>query len=206
MHCQMNRCLHHSVRHTGAAGSGPIISVLACLAVLALTTGCPPPKPENVATKGVFLAATNKIYDRGDGFDLKDRIEYPEVKQEGLQTVSTDITDRALAMARCTWCHECGFNEAFDVARYAKPAWNPIYRGEQWLPIVQRMRQMENTLLNEVLAERIYDFLRDASLGKYDESKDRRGGSIRDNPGSQGGTTPPPGSTPPNPVPAPRGS
>ena len=44
------------------------------------------------------------------------------------------------------------------------------------------MQRVENSLLNEVLAERIYNFLRDSTTGKYDESKDTRGGAIREAP------------------------
>jgi hypothetical protein len=203
MHCQMKHSFHQSTNRIGLANAGSILGLLACIALLALLIGCPPPPPEDIAPKGVFLAASNKIYDRGDGFDIKDRIEYPEAKKEGCQDVSTNITDRALAMARCTWCHECGFNEAFDVARYGKPGWSPYYRGEQWQPIVERMSKTENTLLNEVLAERIFNFLRDSTLGKYDESKDSRGGAIRDNPVPQGNPPPASDSAPSTPAPAP---
>lgn len=191
MQYQMKNCYRQSPSILRSRGAGPILGLLACTTMLAALTGCPPPKPENVASKGVFVAESNRIYDRGDSFDIKDRIEYPATKTEGMQNASTDVTDRELAMARCTWCHECGFNEAFDVARYSKPGWSPYYRGEQWLPIVQRMRQLENSLLNEVLAERIFNFLRDSTVGKYDESKDRRGGAIRDVPGAPSATTPP---------------
>lgn len=205
MHCQMKRYSREISRRRQPASSGLILGLLACIAIMAVMTGCPPPKPENVAKKGVFIALTNRIFDRGDEFDIKDRIEYPEIKTEGMANADIDVTDRQLAMYRCTWCHECGFNQAFDVKNYGKPGWNPYYRGEQWQPIVARMRPLENSMLNEVLAERIYNFLRDSTLGKYDESKDRRGGTIRDFPISRGGTTPPPGSTPPSTAPVPRG-
>jgi hypothetical protein len=154
-----------------------------CVALLALY-GCPPPPAQDLERKGEFIAGTNKIFDRGDGFDIKDSITYPETKTEGLVNASLDITDRALTMARCTWCHECGFNEMFDTPAYGNPRWKPLYTGEDWFPVVTRMRRMENSLLNEVIAERIYNFLRDSTTGKYDESKDKRGGAIREKPAS----------------------
>jgi hypothetical protein len=170
----------------------PALCIAGGCIVLCTLAGCPPPPQENVEKQGEFVAMTNRVFDRGDGFDLHDRIVYPETKTEGLVEVKTDITDRALTMARCTWCHECGFKEVFDAERYGKPGWTPLYRGEDWNPVVQRMRVLENSMLNEVLAERIFNFLRDSSTGKYDEAKDRRGGAIRDVPAqsSSGSLTP----------------
>jgi hypothetical protein len=154
---------------------------IVCVLLLALY-GCPPPAQQDIERKGEFVAGSNKIFDRGDGFDIRDTITYPETKSEGLTEARLDITDRALTMARCTWCHECGFNQMFDVQAFGTPRWKPIYTGEDWFPIVTRMRRMENSLLNEVIAERIFNFLRDSTTGKYDESKDQRGGSIRKTP------------------------
>ncbi len=37
---------------------------------------------------------------------------------------------------------------------------------------------MENSLLNEKIADRIYEFLRLETLGEYDESKDDKGAFV----------------------------
>lgn len=172
-----------------------LVRTVVCTLLLALY-GCPPPPQPDVEAQGEFIAGSNKIFDRGDGFDIRDSITYPETKTEGLADTRLDISGRALAMARCTWCHECGFNEVFDVPTYGTPRWKPLYHGEDWAPVVERMRRKENSLLNEVIAERIFDFLRDSTLGKYDESKDTRGGAIRKPPAAGpppgAGTSPPP--------------
>lgn len=176
MNLYVHRFLARRARALGAVG------LASGMVLLSLLAGCPPPPPQNVEKQGEFVAAPNRIFDRGDGFNLRDAIVYPETKAQGLTEVRTDITDRALAMARCSWCHECGFKEVFDTERYGKPGWSPLYRGEEWNPVVQRMRRLENSMLNEVLAERIFNFLRDSTTGKYDEAKDRRGGAIVDAP------------------------
>ncbi len=169
--------------------SYPALALVAGCILLSLFTGCPPAPPQNVEKQGEFVAAPNRVFDRGDGFDLGDSIIYPETKTEGLVESRTDITDRALTMARCSWCHECGFKEVFDSERFGKPGWTPMYRGEDWNPVVQRMRRIENSMLNEVLAERIFNFLRDSTTGKYDEAKDRRGGAIVDAPSMTPGSS-----------------
>ena len=56
---------------------------------------------------------------------------------------------------------------------YGTDDWNPRYVGEQWQPVVQRMRQLENSLINETIADRIYSFLHDETLGEYDEAADQ---------------------------------
>lgn len=156
-------------------------SVMA-LAVAALLSGCPPPEKANSAAPGEFIAESNKFLDFGDNFDIRDKVVYPETQTEGLSNPTTFVTDRKLTELRCTWCHECGFERAFDLERYGTAYWQPLYRGEMWKPIVQRMQRVENNMLNEVLAERIFNFLRDSTTGKYDESKDTHGGAIREAP------------------------
>ena len=152
---------------------------LAATAVaILLVTGCPPRSESQSAPAGVFVASVNKLYDRGDGFDLRDRVIYPAVKGEGLENADTNVTNRQLTMYRCTWCHECGFKQAFDAGHYGQPGWAPRYKGEQWRPVIDRMVSKDDSLLNEVLAERIYTFLRDSTLGLYDESKDTRGAVV----------------------------
>jgi hypothetical protein len=42
------------------------------------------------------------------------------------------------------------------------------------------MRVMDGSLLNEQIAARIYTYLRDASLGKYDPAKDAHGAIVRE--------------------------
>jgi hypothetical protein len=149
----------------------------AALGAALILCGCPPFTEQKVK-KGEFLAKPNKLYDRGEGFDIKDRIVYPAVKSEGLADSSTQKTNRELAMLRCGYCHGCGFDQAFDKARYGQPAWEPKYKGAEWQPIVKRMLNLENSMLNEEIAERIYNFLRDSTTGKYDESKDLRGAKV----------------------------
>ena len=162
---------------------------VAASAVLLLLAGCPPRSESQAAPSGVFVASANKLYDRGDGFDLRDRVIYPAVKGEGLESADTNVMNRQLTMYRCMWCHECGFQQAFDVGQYGQPGWAPRYKGEQWRPVVDRMAAKDDSMLNEVLAERVYTFLRDSTLGIYDESKDTRGAVVVAAPAEHGAPT-----------------
>jgi len=164
-------------------------AVAATAAAIVFVAGCPPRSESQSAPPGVFVASANKLYDRGDGFDLRDRVIYPAVKGEGLENADTNVTNRQLTMYRCTWCHECGFQQAFDLRNYGQPGWAPRYKGEQWRPVVDRMAAKDDSLLNEVLAERIYGFLRDSTLGLYDEHKDTRGAVVVNAPAEHGSTT-----------------
>jgi hypothetical protein len=126
---------------------------------------------------GTYLAAPNRLYDDDGEFDIRKTVIYEPVVQ-GFNP-ATNVTNKALTHYRCTWCHECGFQAAWDIENEDKPGWRPRYKGETWKAIVQRMGRSDATMLNEQIADRIYSYLRDASLGKYDESKDTQGAVVR---------------------------
>jgi hypothetical protein len=156
------------------------LELLICLMGLALLCGCPPdsrlqtegePDPE-----GKFIATSNKLYDRDSPFDIRWEVEYP-ANEAGFDT-ALNVSNRQLALNRCTWCHECGFKKAFDFARYGTMQWRPRYIGQQWSDPVDRMSRDDATMLNEQVATRIYTFLRDETLGLYDESKDEKGAIV----------------------------
>jgi len=149
--------------------------------VLLLMVGCPPAqRVEQQVEEGTFLAAGNKLYSERDVFDIRDNVVYPEGKRrEGLENPSTGVPDQELAMLRCTWCHECGFTEAWDWERYGSEEWTPRYVGEEWAPVAERMMQKENSLLQEEqIVRRIYSYLRDETLGEYDLAADVEGAIV----------------------------
>lgn len=149
--------------------------------VLLLMAGCPPAQHvEQQTEEGTFLAAGNKLYSERDVFDIRDNVVYPEGKRrKGIENPSTGVSDQELTMYRCTWCHECGFNEAWDWERYGSEGWDPRYVGEDWAPAVERMMQKENSLLQEEqIVLRIYSYLCDETLGEYDLAADVEGAIV----------------------------
>src|SRR5688572_28715292 len=140
------------------------IELTALVILLLLLCGCPPPDDGTTAgadggVKGTYLAEGNKLFDAESPFDLRWTVVYPK-RDEGFNP-ELGMSNRELAMARCTWCHECGFKDAFDYARYQSMEWKPRYVGEQWADPVRRMEGIDETMLNELVATRIYTFLRD---------------------------------------------
>jgi hypothetical protein len=151
------------------------------LSISPLLVGCPPAqRVEQNSEEGTFLAAGNKLYSERDVFDIRDNVVYPEGKRrEGLENPSTGVSDQELTMYRCTWCHECGFNEAWDWERYGSEEWAPRYVGEEWASVAERMMQKENSLLQEEqIVRRIYSYLRDETLGEYDLAADVEGAIV----------------------------
>jgi hypothetical protein len=128
---------------------------------------------EGNAEEGKFLAGRNKLYETTSEFDLRWEVVYPET--ERAFNPSINVSNQELAFNRCTFCHECGFEQAFDYANYGAEDWDPQYVGQQWAAPVERMRVKEGAMLNEQVAERIYTFLRDVTLDEYDEASDPRG-------------------------------
>ena len=151
------------------------------LAALAIFAGCPPMKQAKTAVEGKYLVRHDKLYSSEDPFDLKLEAVYPKPVIDGMISPDTNVSDRELATYRCTWCHECGFKAAWDWEHLGSPDWKPKYKGEQWQPVVARMMNLENSLLQEEgIVKRIYRYLHDESLGIYDEAKDRRGAIVID--------------------------
>ena len=143
-------------------------------ALAALLCGCNPisSMEDEKTAESTFLVDDAKLFDRDNAFSLKDILVYPKAERKGPENISTAVTNKKLTMYRCTWCHECGFTEAFDYENLGSEEWNPRYVGEAWKPIVYRMNENDETMLNEQLAERVYDYLRDESLGVYVEEED----------------------------------
>lgn len=157
---------------------GAAFNLLAAALLLALLAGCPPPKATREA-EGTYLVARSKMYGDDSQFDLRDTVVYPEVRTEGIQDPSVSVSDQQLTVNRCTWCHECGFQDAFDWEDYGAADWSPRYVGEEWQAPLQRMMEKENTYIQEErIVERIYGFLHDATLGTYDEQADDRGAVV----------------------------
>ncbi len=144
------------------------------LAGILLLSSCNP--MDSLSTQKVaqstYLVEKSKLYGNDNELDLKDILVYPKADRKGPESVSTNVSNKLLTKYRCTWCHECGFTEAFDYENLGKPDWNPRFRGEGWRPVVQRMNDMDEALVNEQLAERIYTYLLEESTGIYDEEGD----------------------------------
>jgi hypothetical protein len=150
-------------------------SVLAATVGLALLAGCPPQRAAE-ETEGTYLVANSKMYGDDSQFDLRDTVVYPAARNEGMINPSLNVTDQELTIYRCTWCHECGFQDAFDWPNYGTDKWSPRYVGEDWRAPLKRMMDKEDTMIQEErIVERIYSFLHDSTLGIYDESADDRG-------------------------------
>lgn len=154
-------------------------AVLSLLGAIYALGSCQPlPRAQTPTAKaGTYMVSEGKLFLSDDVFDLKYQAVYPQPKQDGLTNPTIyGITDRELTMYRCTWCHECGFKQAWDWDHYGSKDWKPRYRGDQWQPVVERMMKMENALLNEEqIVRRIYKYLYDDSLGKYNEGQDTKG-------------------------------
>lgn len=155
-------------------------AVLAALGLTVLNaTGCPPAQQSSNYTPGKFIAGGSGIWGGDSDFNITDTVEYPTVQQTGMRTASMNIPDSELAMVRCEHCHECGFLQAWDWENFGSSKWSPTYVGEAWLPIVSRMMRLDNSFLQEEgLATRVYEYLRDESLGIYDPAADDKGAII----------------------------
>jgi hypothetical protein len=157
------------------------LAVLALVAVAAGMCCCAPSTPKYLAREaaGTYLISAQRPFGVDDGdFDIRKTVKYPETVKPVFNS-DLLVSNRQLTTYRCAWCHECGFPQAWDLANVGKPDWHPRYKGTAWQPIVQRMSVMDGSMLNEEIADRIYSYLRDASLGVYDESKDPHGATIR---------------------------
>jgi hypothetical protein len=155
------------------------LPLLAALAALLMLAGCPPEdaglsESAEEQASGTFLAAANKVYDDQRPFDLTWEVTY-QAKKDSFDP-SINVSNRELTISRCNGCHEeCGFNRAFDMEHFGTVEWNPYYKGDQWAGVVKRMSQKGSSFMNELLAERIYTYLKEETLGIYDESADPKG-------------------------------
>jgi hypothetical protein len=148
---------------------------------LLLLSGCPPEASRLTAAEakdgnGKYYAAHNKLFESESPFDI--RWEVVHEQRDEFDPTRSGITDRQFTINRCTRCHECGFPRAFDMEHYSTPEWKPIYTGQQWSAPIKRMIPKENSFLNDEIATRIYAFLRDETLGLYDESQDDKGAVV----------------------------
>jgi len=149
----------------------------AAIAALTVFANCTPLKSSRDNSKGKFEVSNASIYEQNSEFSLLDEVVYPKQTEKTFDS-RINVPDKYLTLGdatrsvRCTRCHECGFEQAWDMDHYQTPDWNPRYRGDEWKPVVQRMRAMENSLINEKIADRIFNFLRDETLGKYDPTED----------------------------------
>jgi len=156
-----------------------LLLMFVAFAALVTTSGCPPLRTRSASSAAdTYVVEKNRLFDESSKFDVRAKLEYSEYEEAGLKDPRLDVTDRELTMLRCTWCHECGFEEAFDWPHYGSAQWQPQLVGEQWAPVVARMAELENSYLNETIAFRIYKYLRDDTTGKYDEAKDSRGAVV----------------------------
>jgi hypothetical protein len=156
----------------------PLVCLGALLA-LALCVNCTPLKSSrSSSTAGKFEVSNASIYEQSGEFSLLDEVVYPDRNSKPFDP-RINVTNKYLTLAsgtrssRCTRCHECGFEQAWDMENYGTEEWDPKYVGEQWKPVVQRMRMLENSLINEKIADRIYSFLEEETLGEYDEAADQ---------------------------------
>lgn len=155
------------------------LKLAAALAGLLLLAGCPPGAGPNREAADVdlpantYMAAPNKVFDGQTPFDVTWNVVY-ESKEKPFDP-AINVSNRQLALARCSRCHECAFPQAFDQEHYGTPQWSPHYKGQDWAPVVRRMADMQDSFMNEVIAERIYNYLKDDTEGNYDESKDPHG-------------------------------
>jgi hypothetical protein len=153
------------------------LAIVSCL--LLTLTGCQPEQAtkasaEGDGSRGVYLASAGKLYERDLKFDVRWKVEHKKNAESFDPT--TNVDNRQLALKRCNECHnECGFDETFDLANYGKPEWSPVYKGTDWALPIRRMMDKENAFLNDVIAERIYFFLRDETTIGYDLASDPKG-------------------------------
>jgi len=163
----------------------PTAMAAAALCICGLLSGCPPETPrvleerqlQQQAREGEYLYAANKLFETDSKLDIRDRVTYPKLVE--FMDPSTNMSNRDLTFERCKVCHrECGFEGAFDKEHYGTAEWKPRITGQGWAPVIERMRVKENSYLNEVVAERIYNYLRDETTGKYDEAADEKGALV----------------------------
>jgi hypothetical protein len=159
-------------------------------AFCALSAGCNPAprhaaKEQTPETKlGEYKYAANKLLESGSSFDIRWKVTYPTAQDSF--NPDTNLSDRNLTFERCTHCHECGFENAFDKARYGTVDWKPRIKGDDWATPLDRMSVKENAFLSEpMIVNRIYTFLRDETTGKYDVAKDDKGAHVVDLPPGQ---------------------
>lgn len=149
----------------------------AVLGLPLLVAGCPPldstgaNRGASEGEPGTYHFFANKLYDADAAFDIRDKVIYPR-GSDPPGDLRTNVSNRELAMNRCTRCHECGFKQAWDEENFGTAQWSPRYTGDEWTDPVRRMRVKEYTFLNEQIAERIYSYLRDETLGVYEEEED----------------------------------
>jgi hypothetical protein len=157
------------------------LAVLALGAVIAGACCCAPHQDRFKAAEaeGTYYAQSNRLYDDDGDFDIRKKVVYDKVVAATFNS-ELQVSNKQLTTYRCTWCHECGFPQAWDIKNVGKPNWHPRYRGEGWEPIVYRMSLIEGSMLNEEIADRIYKYLRDESLGKYVEANDPKGAIVRE--------------------------
>lgn len=155
------------------------------LLVCTLLAGCQPDTPrvlenqrfEAKAQTGQYLYSSNKLFETDSKLDIRSTVMYPS--EGDTFDPSLNLSNRELTFQRCKTCHdECGFDAGFDKEHYGTEQWNPRIKGQDWAPVVERMRMKENAFLNEVIAERVYNYLRDETTGKYNEAADTKGAIV----------------------------
>jgi hypothetical protein len=160
-----------------------VFEYLGAVALLIVAGGlccCAPARSKYSAeAPGFYQMSTNRLYEEDGDFDLRKTVIYAQTAGTSFNS-DLLVSNKTLTSYRCAWCHECGFPAAWDLEHVGQPGWNPRYKGDGWQPIVQRMRVMDGSMLNEEIADRIYTYLRDESTGKYDESQDTKGAVIKE--------------------------
>src|SRR5438128_3993845 len=84
------------------------------LAGLLLLAGCPPETPRTTQAEleakqadvhGTYYSAPNKLFDQDVKFDIRWNVTHQP--QTDTFNPGTNVSDRELAIMRCTHCHEC---------------------------------------------------------------------------------------------------
>lgn len=157
--------------------------VCCTILLIVLAPGCKPlPAKKYSDIEGVYIVTAARAFDSDSQFDIRDTPIWPPPGSAG--PIATTVTDKELTLGdgrnhgRCLHCHDCLFPSTWDADNYGTPNWSPKYTGKEWAPSVQRMRMKNNSLMNEKLADRIYEFLRLETLGEYDESTDDKGAFV----------------------------
>lgn len=141
---------------------------------LLLLAACNPlDSGETTVGQRQYVVEKARLFSNDSDLGIKDVLTYPKAERKGPADIRTNIPNRDLTINRCTWCHECGFTNAFNYADFGTDKWKPYYKGEEWRSSVMRMNDNDETMLNEQIAERIYNYLHDVTLGIYDPEKDR---------------------------------
>lgn len=156
-----------------------VFAVSVLVLAVVMVAGCPPMQRGTKDAPGEYTVSSDRLLGDNSDFNINDELVYKTAAQVGMRSTNTQVSDRELAMVRCEWCHECGFLRAWDWDNFGSAGWNPDYVGDEWGPIVQRMMQLDNSFLQEeMLAQRVFEYLRDESLGVYDESADDQGATV----------------------------